>query len=1094
MNIILGKPKSGKDEYILKKITEDIKKKEEVIYIVPEQFSYTYEKEIIKIFESIFTLDILSFTRLQDRILQDSKYMKKTFLNEISRSILLKKILNKLEPKILRDNDKNIETISNQIEEFKRYETKIEDLKKYLQDLEKDENQSMIKLLKLKEMIDIYEEYDKEIDEKFLDSADKNKYVIQEIEEKGFFKGKKIYINSFDKFTESELKIIKKIMEQAKELTIAITADSSKLVSEYETFSVTKKTISRLKEMAKELDIDVTEELMEKGKNDDKKVSINLTVYKNIEDELSDVARKIRKEVFENKKEFSSIAVISNSIDENEKTIRNIFTTYNLPIHIDTTKKIEQNNIAKYILGLLEILTFGYDREKLIAFLKLGYFEKELEELATSSTFDYYKSVSLLEKYLKVQNIQTYNWKNEWKNYENIEEDDFNNILKLKQAIIDYTENLKQIFNKEKTGYGISKNIYLAIMEEKVFNFDIDKIDELNETKERKIELKKEYITVVNKIKEILDDIVLVSKEEEISYKEYYENLKMCFSKEEIKNIPPVTNTISFVSQDRANIKDVDIVYITSLIDGQYPKVSTYQSVVTDEEKEELKKYGIKLSDSDIEKLEQQQFLMYKTLMLANEKVELSYYISDMEDNSKMPSLYIIPLKKKFNKLEEIIKIKGLYDEDILNYSKQAIFSKAIEKYLEKIEGKNIEQDWLYVIKILKETNKEFRKIENAIHDKNKIPNLNKEILEEIYTNGFKTSVSKLEEYAKCPFAYYIKYTLEVMEERKYEINNMSTGTLLHDVLEQITNMVKNQDKKLPDIYKIPYLEKQELVQTNNEMRQVIGEIIEKTLAQDKYKMLNSSEKFKVLTKKFESEIVEAVMHNIYFLAMSRFKVYGNEINIEKMYEKDLKIEGKVDRADIFNDGNDTYLRVIDYKSSYRTLDEPLIKGGLQLQLLTYLDVLTKNNNFLPAGSLYFSLNKNIKNIEKRQNQEQIDIENQNKYRMSGILLDDIKILNAMDIELDSGVSSKIIPVKIKKDGEIAKTSKNNLKNKDEINELLENVEENIKGLSFKIKSGDISIKPYKYQKQTGCDYCPYKNICKFDIKKNHYRKIKNKE
>ena len=69
------------------------------------------------------------------------------------------------------------------------------------------------------------------------------------------------------------------------------------------------------------------------------------------------------------------------------------------------------------------------------------------------------------------------------------------------------------------------------------------------------------------------------------------------------------------------------------------------------------------------------------------------------------------------------------------------------------------------------------------------------EILEKIFRQDLHTSVSRLEEYAKCPFAYFARYTLNLQEEKKYELNPSNTGSLLHDVLQEFVDQVK--DKKI---------------------------------------------------------------------------------------------------------------------------------------------------------------------------------------------------------------------------------------------------------------------------------------------------------
>jgi ATP-dependent helicase/nuclease subunit B len=42
------------------------------------------------------------------------------------------------------------------------------------------------------------------------------------------------------------------------------------------------------------------------------------------------------------------------------------------------------------------------------------------------------------------------------------------------------------------------------------------------------------------------------------------------------------------------------------------------------------------------------------------------------------------------------------------------------------------------------------------------------------------------------------------------------------------------------------------------------------------------------------------------------------------------------------------------------------------------------------------------------------------------------------------------------------------------------------------ILTGQIAISPYKQAKSSGCDFCPYRPVCFFDIQLsgNHYRRL----
>ena len=75
-----------------------------------------------------------------------------------------------------------------------------------------------------------------------------------------------------------------------------------------------------------------------------------------------------------------------------------------------------------------------------------------------------------------------------------------------------------------------------------------------------------------------------------------------------------------------------------------------------------------------------------------------------------------------------------------------------------------------------------------------------------------------------------------------------------------------------------------------------------------------------------------------------------------------MKLRGRIDRIDASEIGGKNYVRVVDYKSSARSLDLTEVYYGLSLQMMTYLDVALENAdewlgfNADPAGVLYMHI------------------------------------------------------------------------------------------------------------------------------------------
>lgn len=85
----------------------------------------------------------------------------------------------------------------------------------------------------------------------------------------------------------------------------------------------------------------------------------------------------------------------------------------------------------------------------------------------------------------------------------------------------------------------------------------------------------------------------------------------------------------------------------------------------------------------------------------------------------------------------------------------------------------------------------------------------------------------------------------------------------------------------------------------------------------------------------------------------SDFYIVGSEVDIYRNYP-DFKFSGIVDRVDQYNQ----YLKIIDYKSSNKDLDLSLAIQGFNIQMLLYLDTLTKQKKLDKGALLYFNTKK----------------------------------------------------------------------------------------------------------------------------------------
>ena len=891
-------------------------------------------------------------------------------------------------------------------------------------------------------------------------------------------------------FTSQEYEVFEELLKKVKKVTVSISTDNLEPGDkELDIFYFNKIFVNKLIDIAKKNSQKVELNICEKNlrlKNEELKFleealtnnkfksykenpkNIKLFLANNSYSEMEYIATEIIRLVKEEGYKYSEIAIISNNLDEYSLDSKIVFDKYNIPIFIDEKKDLNQNILIRYILAILDIFSKNWSFESVFNFLKIGMLE--------ISEYD----IFALENYCKKWGIKYNKWIKEF-NYEEMNEEQ-TKLENLRKQITQPLVNLKEEISKNKTAREITKCLYNFLIKNHINEILDNKIKEIGSH-----EINSEYNTSYKILAQILDEIVSCFGDEKMDFDKYKDLIQIGFSQSELGKIPMSQDQVILGDSKRSRNSNIKICFICGVNDGFFPTVNNFEGFLNDSDREKLKSAGMEIAKTSVELLYEENFEIYNILSLASDKVYISYASSDKEGKSIRPSILIKKIKRFFPNLNE--------ESDIISKkyyitNKTATFDDAIAVYRECLEGLEPSDEWKTAINYYKINDSEkFEKVLNGINYTNLADTISEENIKKLYGNKLNTSVSRLEQYRRCPFSFHLKYGLKLKENEEFQIQTIDTGSFMHEIIDEFFEMV--EEKKL-DIKTI----------TRDEIEEIVQKIINDTLEMSKYYVFTSTAKFRNLTRRLNKVVSESIYYIVYSLQNSKFECLGHEIefsekgkynpiNIELDNGKKLEITGKIDRIDIGKLDEKTYVRIIDYKSSIKNLDLNQVEAGLQIQLITYLDAVSKQENFDPSGVLYFGLVENIVKKGKNIDDEMIKEEIQKNFRMNGLVLANVEVIKMMDTSLKEGASN-IIPVTLKKDGEINESKSNSIK-EEEFEKLQDNVRKTIKQIGNEILSGKIDIKPYNYKKHTGCDYCEYKSICNFNpnLKDNTYNYIR---
>ena len=1077
LRLIYGRTGTGKSTAIFKEIKENISEKNNKYIITPEQFSFSAEKNLLMTLgkNSTVNSEVITFNRMAERVSEEVGGKTETILTKSGKAMIIYSILEEQKSKLtfLKNSENNIELIMQTIKEFKKHGISINDLQ------EIEENSAINELLKAKlnDISNVYTKYEENIENRFIDEEDRLTKLAKRLENSNLFENSEIYIDEFSGFTKQEYDIIRALLKKAKRITFCFCMDSLNIGSpETDIFYSNKNTWFRLVKIANEAGIEVeqpifcdtnfkfhNEELKHLEKNlynvpyekyngTPENIRINITT--NPYDEIEEVAKEITKLVRDEGLKYRDIAIITNNISEYSSHIKAILKeTNNIPVFIDEKEDLSKNQIIKYILSILEIFSSNWSYESVMSYIKCGMLDADLNDI-----YD-------LENYAFKWGIRGSKWyKEEW-NYEE------ENPNELRKKVVEPLLKLKEELDKGKNAINISKVLYEFIENNKIY----DKIQQKIEVLEQKGELitAKNYKQSFEILIDVIDEMIELYQNEKMSFVKFKELLKIGLSYKELGNIPEVLDQVILGDVERTRSSRIKVAFIIGVNDGIFPKTNKNEGFLNDEERNIFKDIGKEIAKGTLELLYDEQFAIYKALTTPEKRLYLSYTSIDKEGKALRPSIIISKLKKLFPNLVETSSIVNEHAEIT---TKKGTFKLLLKELRKLSNGESIDEMWYEVYKYFINDPKwkeKLKSAENGLHYTNIPEKVSQENIKKLYGDTLNASISKLETYSRCPYSFLLKYGLNLKEKEEYKIRTIDTGSFMHDVVDTFF-------KKVNDVSSIEY----------KDISKIVEEIIEEKLNLKRNYMFTSSKKFIILTNRLKKLISKSIEYIVYQVKSSNFEILSNELEFTKQLDN-IEIKGKVDRVDISKNGE--YLRIIDYKSSTKNINLNDVFAGVQLQLLTYMDIISEKQQKEPAGVLYFNLIEPIINTCKNLSEEEIEEKIRKEFRMKGLIVADIKVVQMMDKTLEKG-QSDIIPAYIDKDGNLS-DARSNAISKEDFSKLRLKIRSIIKDISNEILSGNIDIKPIydKKTKQDTCKYCEFKSICGFNEKTNCFRVIENK-
>ncbi|MGM8212038.1 helicase-exonuclease AddAB subunit AddB [Virgibacillus sp. W0430] len=1144
LRFIIGRAGSSISTYSLNEIKSNLKADPHgapIFYIVPDQMTFQQEYTLFKdeAIRGSIRAQVVSFSRLAWRVMQETGGGVKQFISSVGMQMMLKKIMEEKQSSFSvfqKSKDKHgfLEDLERLIIEFKRYRITPEMLQDQLNEFHRfvhKESGEQALANKLEDLLYIYEKLAIALQDKYIDSEDQLQLLADKISETPFLQNAHIYLDGFHRFTPQELYVIEKLLQTCKSVTVALTMDperEGKQQTELDLFYQPMQTYREIRSIAEANNIHVEKTVQlskENGRFLDRpffshlemffdkrpikaykeKAPIHIAEAVHFRAEVEGVAQEIVRLVRDEQYRYKDMAIFIRQADNYHDLITTIFEDFNIPVFMDEKQTMLNHPLIEFIRSLFDMVENNWQYDAVFRVLKTGFIPSSNSDYPLTN-----EAIDELENYVLEYGIRTRErWTNSepwvfqrFRGFEQPTQTDAEQAVQVRinayrdqvvEALKSFDENIRRAHSVLKQG----EELYYLLERLNVPK----RLEHLQQRFDERglIEQSREQVQVWDALIQLLDEMVEIAGNEQLSLSSFRTILDAGLESLQFSHVPPTVDQVIVGTIDHSRISGIKCAFLLGVNDGIWPLKPAPDGMINEQERELLAGHGLQLADSSKRRLLDDWFYMYLAFTSPQDRLWISYPLSDEEGNARMPSQLIQRMQDMFPHCKDVILLQ---DPDELVEADRFITTPykttaALTAQLARVKrGYPMKEIWWHVLNWYIKHEQKYSStysVLQSLYYENKPVALSEQTVEKLYPKEINASVSRLEMFYRCSYQHFVQYSLNLEERKIYKLDAPDIGQLFHEALKTITEWVHEEGRHFSDLSK-------------TETSQYAQKAVKHLAPVLQNEILHSSNRYKYIQQKLQDIISRATFVLSEQARQSGFTPVGMElgfgngeklapVSIELPNGFELMLRGRIDRVDIAENEQGLYLRIIDYKSSETKLNLTDVYYGLALQMLAYLDVVLSQSEqwlgkkALPAGILYFHVHNAMVSKEGKLFDDQIADELFKKYKMYGMLLSDEEVVKMMDQSLDSG-SSKIIPAGLKKNGGFTHHSK--IADRQVFSSLQQHIHQLMIQAGIDITTGNVQLNPYIRKDKNACTYCKFKSVCQFDpiLEENNYRKL----
>lgn len=780
--------------------------------------------------------------------------------------------------------------------------------------------------------------------------------------------------------------------------------------------------------------------------------SVQLTLLRDPKEECRFAAALTRRLVRQRGWRWDDVTLLLRDPDAYDAPLRAAFADYGVPLFLSSSRSAARHAAPEFLLTALKALEKGFPADEMLALLRTGMSPLSDDEADRFSNY-------IVRWGLRGNRFL--------RPLQRGAQAELDALEPLRARLAEPLVRLRDRLRRSQTLTQQLTALFGLLTDAEVYSKIQARMARLCEANLR--EIAGEEGQVWNRMLGAMDQMQALMGDAKLSMAELRETLTESLSAAVLKPLPQSGDAVLAQSMDRACARPSKAILILGAADRP---VNDDEGLLTPSQKRVLSDFAhayLGPDDADLSRL--RRFYLKSSLGMATDYVSLSCPLSGSDGAAQRPGAMFALIEALFPGTQTRGGVAGEPAlERMLRSAPGAALSMAGRALCAEAEGVPLPAMDASALSALRRSDAPaakagLRRLSQALSRAESADALSPAAARALYGALGSLSVTRLERFAACPFAFFAQYGLKPERVDPFELNAKDEGTFFHSAVNEF--LLRSMDDLGELTAEAAGTRMDAVSDLLLDAMRASGPLGDSAVALAERRRLKS-------TARVCAAVLVEHMRGSRFHTAALEQSFGREDGKRALtLPGGCVLEGRIDRIDEWRDGATDYLRVIDFKRGGKSLKLSEAYYGLRLQLPVYLAAAQRRRDALSAGVYYFTLDEGIVDLQSS-DPGAVETERRKRFRMEGLMPSDPELLKAL-----SPAPAEVLKLRTTASGAPYKGSVT--AEESDYRALTECALRRAEEHLSRIRSGECAAAPARMEQSNPCTWCDWHKICLFD-------------